>query len=210
MRNFLKQLILYSILIFSLVLGITLVQAALNITCEAGGPYVKGSVVIVVGNVTNETGTAANVSVNITKEGIIKASRTTTSDSDGKYYVSFNEQLDIGNYTVNATAEKSGAYNSSNCSLEIRLSLPSGLCQNKNMMINGTAIYSDTGQLVSSGIVTASVLETNDKAQSSFTNGKFSLTLSTCVVLGRRYTLGIFVDDNAGKTSWSQMIFSAV
>lgn len=210
MISLFKQALLFSILIFSLFLGIVLVQAALNITCEAGGPYVKDSVVIVVGNVTNETGTTANVSVNITKEGVIKASRTTTADSDGKYYVTFNEQLDIGNYSVNATAEKSGAYNSSNCSLEIRLSQPSGLCQNKNMIINGTAIYSDTGQLVSFGIVTVSVLETNDKIQSSIINGKFSLTLSTCVVLGRRYTLGIFVDDNAGKTSWSQMIFSAV
>jgi len=205
-----RSLTLIVILIFSLIFGITLVQAALQITCDAGGPYVKNSVVIVIGNVTDTVGTTSNVSVNITKDGSIKASRSTTSDSDGKYYVNFNEELSSGNYSVNASATKSGTFTSSNCSLEIKLTEAATSCLTKTMTINGTAVYSNTGQVISSGTVSASVMDTNFKNSASFTNGRFSVTVDMCLFSGRRYTLAVFVDGGAERNSWSQIIFNVV
>lgn len=205
-----RSLILIIILIFSLIFGITLVQAALQITCNAGGPYLKNSVMIVIGNVTDTVGTTANVSVNITKDGSIKASRSTTSDSDGKYYVNFNEELSSGNYSVNASATKGGTFTSSNCSLEIKLTEAATSCLIKTMTINGTAVYSNTGQVISSGTVSASVMDTNFKNSASFTNGRFSVALNMCLFSGRRYTLAVFVDGGAERNSWSQIIFNVV
>jgi hypothetical protein len=78
------------------------------------------------------------------------------------------------------------------------------------MTINGTAVYSNTGQVISSGTVSASVMDTNFKNSASFTNGRFSVTVDMCLFSGRRYTLAVFVDGGAERNSWSQIIFNVV
>jgi hypothetical protein len=205
---FRKLLVLLISVFLSLEVIIVYSQSSLTATCEAGGPYVKNSTVNVVGDVTNNTeGVASNIEVNITKNSTTYASRSTTSDSSGRYYVSFVESLDIGNYSVNVTAEKDGEYGYCSDNLEIRLEYME-TCVDRNIQVSGMLIYS-TGELVGSGTITASVIEADAKNQDSFTAGEFSITIPACIYPGRRYSLSIIIEDGLGGRSYSQIFFVA-
>jgi hypothetical protein len=181
----------------------------LSVSCEVGGPYLKNSSanlsINVVGNVTSPS-SAANITVNITKEGVIKTNKNTAADSDGVYYVTINQSLDVGNYTINVSADQGGAYVFCNDSLEVRMASLSA-CTDKNLKITGKTVYSSSGGFISSGKVFASILDENINNNTSFTNGDFTIYISGCLKLGKRYILQLIVEDNTGSRSW---LFSAI
>jgi len=201
--------------IFSIFLYTFLVKSqgtSLQIFCDAGGPYVRTATVLVVGNVTNITsqkGEEANLSIKIQKDGDILAEKNLTSSLNGTFYSIFTQDFGIGNYTLNVTAEKGGEQVT--CLDEFRILLSQPLvCEDKLLKIEGRAIYSSTGESVTSGKVYAIVAETLDRNSTTFSNGQFSFYLKACLVLGKRYTLGITVEDNQGKKGSYQTIFLAV
>jgi hypothetical protein len=206
-----KPLILFSIL-FSLVLFIfTLVGSEnLNVSCEAGGPYMKNSTVNIFGNVINVTGTSSNVSITINSSSSTVVTKNITSDSSGNYQTSISSVLDVGNYTVNVTAEKSGVYGNCTDSLQISYTGATGVSVNRTITVNGTAVYRDTGKLVTSGTVYLSVVDQNIKSTASIgSDGRFSIPIYPRLILGEKYYLILVTEDGSGKSSWAQILYVA-
>jgi hypothetical protein len=177
-----------------------------------GGPYIKNSTynitVNVAGTVTDGGDVVANVSANLIKAGVVWGTKNTTSDASGQYILSINKSLDVGTYTMNITAEKNGSYAYCSNTTEVGLMLSTGICENRNIQVGGTAVYSDNGLTVTSGIARLSIQGETIVNQTSFTDGQFSTMLSGCLIPGKRYILQIFIDDNAGKKSWSYMFIN--
>lgn len=202
-----KILLLSSL--FSIVLIVVLAEA-FEATCEAGGPYIKNSTIInVIGNVTNNSlGANANVTINISKSGVLKANRSTTADSSGKYFASFNDVLDVGTYDVNVSVQRLDNTIVCNDTVEIYLSSETITCQNRVIAVDGYALYSDTGQPVTSGTAFVTILDKNVGNKTSLTSsGTFSVGLSACLILGNRYTIVVVVEDNSAKRSWLHQTF---
>ena len=178
----------------------------LNITCNAGGPYLTGSTVVVSGNVTNVTGgprnTGVNISINVT------TSKTTTSDSNGSYYLTFTE-LNVGNYTVNGTANATGSNNATcSASFSIYSSLATLVCRTKTLTFTGTVIDSGSGSVITSGNVTSNIVGTNSTGTAVIgSDGKFSVSISGCVYYGTRYLVTNVFDDTLGRRGWFYYIY---
>ena len=172
--------------------------------CEVGGPYVKGSTINIIGNTTYLDGSpvSLNVTIQIVKNETPIISINTTSDSDGRFFKTINESLNPGIYLVNITTGSGGSYVSCLDTLQITYPKLEEKCQDKKIEVSGFLVYSDSGQLVPSGKVVLSILETNEKNQTSFTQGKFSVSLTSCLFLGKKYTLVVYATDESGKESW--------
>ena len=202
-----KSLILFSIL-FSLALSVSVLVRSenLNVTCEVGGPYMKGATIIMRGNVTNITGTGSNVTIKINSSSVV-ATKNVTSNSSGVYQTTFSESIDVGNYTVNATAERLGVYG--NCTTDLEIT-PAGLvgATARTSTINGTAVYRDTGKVLTSGTVYLSVVDQSVKSTSSINpDGTFSISISPLLTLGNKYYLILAIQDGSGKSSWMQILY---
>jgi len=203
-----KSLILFSIL-FSIVLFVFVLASSenLNVSCEVGGPYIKGATIIVTGNVTNITGTSSNVSIKINSSSVI-ATKNTTSDASGVFYTIFSESIDVGNYTVNATAERTGVYGNCTDDLQISSTEAAGVSVNKTITINGTAVYKDTGRVVTSGTAYLSIVNQTTKSTASIDpDGKFSISIYPLLTLGNKYYIDLLIQDTIGKKSWMQILF---
>jgi len=86
----------------------------LNFTCEAGGPYQQGALVLVQGALSNETGAIASNLVNTSiydSNNNLNTSQNLTTSSDGGFATTFSN-LSVGSYTLNATTTYQG-YNES-------------------------------------------------------------------------------------------------
>jgi hypothetical protein len=179
----------------------------LNITCSAGGPYLSGSTIIITGNVTSSiSGNPRSTGVNITINGT--NSKTTISDSNGTYYLTFSG-FAIGNYTVNGTANSTGS-NSGNCStsLSILSSLATLTCKIKTIQFNGTVIDSGAGNVIPSGNVTSTIVGTNSTGTALIqSNGKFSVSIAGCLDYGTRYLVTNVFDDTTGRRGWFDFIY---
>ncbi len=175
-----------------------------KVECETGGPYVKGSTINIIGNTSYLDGSPVSLDVNIQliKNGNLILSTNTISDSDGKFLKTITQTLDPGTYLVNISAGLAGSYAYCSDILIINYSKPEEKCENKTIEVSGFLVYSDSGQLVPSGKVVLSILETNEKNQTSFTQGKFSISLTSCLFLGKKYTLVVYTTDESGKESW--------
>lgn len=194
--------IFYSLILFTFVL---VSSTNLNVTCQVGGPYLKNSRITFAGNVTNITGTASNITIYFKKGNTVLASLNTTSASDGKFITSITPNLDSGNYTINATAERFGVFGNCTGNIEIKFSTSTS-CVNKTITVNGTSVYADTGQLVSTGTVYLSILDNNIKSSASISDGQFSVSVSPCLNLGQRYTV-VLTTTGGEENSWSQILF---
>jgi len=195
------------VLIFSILLLVK-IALPLSVTCRMGGPYMKNSThnvtINVVGDVTDVTGTDANVSVNLTRSGVVLATKNIKVGTNGKYMLSINTTLEIGTCVVNVSAEKSSVY--AYCNNTTQASLPqAATCQDRSLQVAGVAVYPDTGLTVKTGTVRLSVQGETYTSQSSFTDGQFSSTLTGCLTPGKRYILQIYIEDSVGKKSWSYM-----
>jgi len=206
----LKNFFLTAILLFSIFLFIKIVEP-LSVTCMTGGPYIKNSTynttINVAGSVTDGGGVAANVSANITKAGVVWETKNTTSDASGQYILSINKSFDVGTYAINISAEKDGSYAYCGNTTQVGL-LPSTGCLNRNIQVSGTAVYPSTGLTVTSGTARLSIYGETASNQSSVTDGQFSTILPACLTAGKRYILQTYIDDNAGKKSWSYMFIN--
>jgi len=183
-------------------------KSDLSVTCKAGGPYGRGSIVTIIGNVTSGTGNEANVTANVSKDSLLEASQESISDSDGAYYFVFSENLDVGNHSVLINANKSSELATCTDYFYVYAPAPVSGCTPRNITLEGTAIYAETGGIVNSGSlsVTAEGISTTNKT--TISNGKFSIQYSGCLSLAKRYILTTFVDDLLGKKGTSKIIFA--
>jgi len=198
------------VLLISLLLLVK-IAISLSVTCRIGGPYMKNSTynatVNIVGDVTDVAATDANVSVNLTRNGVVLATRDIKAGTDGRYMVSINTTLEVGTYVVNVSAEKSSVYAYCNNTTQASLPQPAA-CLERSLQVAGVAVYPDTGLAVEAGAVRLSVQEETYASQTSFTDGQFSSTLTACLTPGKRYILQVYIEDVAGKKNWSYMFIN--
>ncbi len=81
---------------------------SLNLTCEVGGPYQQGALILVQGNLTNQTSPINNEIINLSiyKNNILNATKSVTTSSNGNYQTTF-ENLTTASYILNATTYQS-------------------------------------------------------------------------------------------------------
>jgi hypothetical protein len=190
--------ILFLITIFTFLLLTIHFVKSLSVTCEAGGPYGTGSVILVVGNVSGEVSNSTNVTIEIRKQGSPKASQTTTSDATGTYFSVFTQSFDIGTYDVNVTASNSTNTATCNDTFEVIASELSKECQLKTILIEGNAGYANSN-LVNSGKIFISIEGLSTSNTTNFSGGYFKAYLTACLNLGKKYVLQVSVIDEEGK-----------
>lgn len=72
--------------------------------------------------------------------------------------------------------------------------------------ITGESLYISTGARISSGTVTATILQTGTTNSTSISNGQWEISLTSPTAFqGRRSTIGIFVNDSSGKSGYYTM-----
>lgn len=205
MRAGIKFLIL---IVFSFLLLMQVAKCDLSVTCKAGGPYGRGSVIIIIGNVASQTGKEANVSAVISKDSLLEASQESASDSDGVYYFVFSENFDVGNHSVSINANKSSEEATCTDYFYVYAPAPVSGCSSRNIALEGTAVYAETGGIVSSGSLSVSAEGISGTNKTTISNGKFSVQYSGCLALAKRYILTTFMDDLAGKKGTANIIFA--
>jgi len=214
MTKIFSFIFVFVVILSTFYLSLQTVLAAISATCNAGGPYLKNSVVNVIGNVTSGgVGTAATVTVNITNGTTVYLSNTTSSGSNGGYYVSYSSSqintLDTGTYGVNVTAVS--GINTYQCNTTMQLLYLQRIdCQSKTIYVAGSAVYADNGIPVSGGRVTIAAVGSGITNATSFSNGQFSVYLNGCFFLGNLYTFSILVSDNSNRTSSTQINFIVI
>ncbi|MEM5766025.1 MAG: hypothetical protein QW423_00025 [Candidatus Aenigmatarchaeota archaeon] len=184
----------------------------MTVTIEAGGPYVKhieAPTIIVVGEVrlVGEPTSNANVSIKIYKDSSLVASKDVVASSDGKYFATF-PNFDFGAYVVNVTANYSyaTAYSIDTFSVIGKLSG----CVAKTVSLSGTAQDYFTGEIVPSGTVKIYIVENGDEFTTSFTEGKWAVTFTSCLFpdISHKAIVQI-IDSSTGRISWSEIQFRA-
>jgi len=190
----------------SYTLAVTQIQVTPS--CEAGGPYTTTSNIIVIGNVTDTTGTtlASTVTVDIMKSGVLQMTSSTTSGSDGGFYAEF-APLTAGSYIANVTANYDGSLGYCNDTFNVAAAVA---CVEKTIGLSGYAFDYSTGQIISSGTVRVEIKETGDVKEASFSGGYWSLSFTSCFTSGTRYTAAVKITDSStGKVSYTQLEFVA-
>lgn len=189
----------------SLIVTLILISASsysqLSVSCDPGGPYIKGSVVNVRGNVTDAgVPSTATVTTNITQLGSIKANRSASADADGSFIETFSDTLDAGTYTLNVTAAKGSDRATCNRTIEIKLESKTITCAFKTVTVTGVALYTSTGNLIPNGNVTMSFDDAVQTRNATiFNNGIFSVSANPCVISGKPYTITVTVSDTANQ-----------
>jgi hypothetical protein len=176
------------------------------VTCEAGGPYGVGSVLLIAGNVSGDVSNSSNITVNISKSGTLKATQSTTSDSGGSYYTIFTQSFDIGSYIVNVSASNSTHTFQCNDTFDIILQEPITTCVQKTVTVRGRPMYT-SGNLVNSGTVFVSIENMTVTNTTNFSGGSFSISLTTCLYIGRKYFLYLSIIDPQERKGTTCILF---
>ena len=184
--------------IFTFLLFLTHFVCSFSITCEAGGPYATGSTVLIVGNVSGEASNITNITIDIKKQGVLKTSQNTSSDSSGTFFSIFTQPFDVGAYDVNVTASNSTHNSTCNDTFDVVSGEISVVCQQKTVSIEGSVIYKNNN-LVNSGKIFISVDGLKISNTTNFSNGYFNVYLTTCLNQGKKYVLRLLVVDDEGK-----------
>lgn len=184
--------VIFSFIFFLIFL--TLAYAQLQVFCEAGGPYVVGANVNVVGNISlNGEGVIANVSVKLISGNSILKEINTTSDLKGFYSVNFSS-VDYGNYKINVTAEKNGEKGYCQDTLSVTVKQPEITCQNGTIKIKGR-IFDKNGTLTTAKI--KYYIKELDFVNETTANPNFELIANDCFIIGKKYLLeGIIYSGN--------------
>jgi len=191
---------------------ITMNYAFVNTTfvCDAGGPYLANSSVMITGNVSSGFNalTSQSVTVQIKNNTVVLNSTTATSDASGnwvaKLFVNTTNAISVfanstylgvsGNCTYSLSIQsQSVTYANATCSTN------STACVFRNYPISGWVMDSVTGSLIQSGTVTVTVRNTGDSYQSAFSGGYFSVSPQFCLSPGKAYGLTIAVDGNGRR-----------
>ncbi|MFH0711500.1 MAG: hypothetical protein V1944_02895, partial [Candidatus Aenigmatarchaeota archaeon] len=126
------------------------------------------------------------------------------SSPEGVYVTQF-ENLGTGLYTasISATSQNLGG----TCEATFSIAT-ANLCATgtKSLTVSGYALDSE-GNPIDSGNVTVTITETEDTISADFTGGYWTATMNACIVSDVRYTLGIRIVDESGKSSYSQTSF---
>ena len=179
-----KKFIIFSSLSF--IFLITLAYAQLQVFCEAGGPYVVGAEVNVVGNVSlNGNGTQANVTVKLISGTTVLKEVRTTSDLKGFYSANFSS-VDYGNYKINVTAEKNGEKGYCEDDLIVTVKQPEITCQNGTVKIKGR-IFDKNGTLTTAKI--KYYIKELNFVNETTANPNFELVVNDCFIVGKKYLL---------------------
>ena len=210
--QFLKNYFVSTVIVaIFLVIIITSSDAALIISCEAGGPYSKNATINIIGNVTNNSvGAVANVSVNVSLGGTQKVSINTSSDPEGNYVVSALFTQDFNSYDVVASAQANGVTVYCNDNIAVQLSTNTS-CQNRVLHIEGQALFSSDLSPVTGGRATVGIAEEKIANSSALNStGGFSVPISLCFKKGSKYTFNVIVDDGKDKQGYLQQVFVAI
>jgi len=184
----------------------------LGVNVEAGGPYMKTEIlptILVVGNVTfsDEVAPYANVSIKVYEGATLKVSKDTIASSAGKFATTFMN-FDIGTYTVNASANYSLASTWTIDTFKVVVRLAG--CVQRTVSLNGAALDYVTGLPIPSGTVKIAIKENGDEFENTFTNGRWTITFTTCLLPDMRHTAIVqIIDSGTGRTSWSEIQFIA-
>jgi hypothetical protein len=178
---------------------------AINVSCEAGGPYSTNANILVVGNTNSSTGGPVQASITVQLNDSLEQSKSTTGSADGKYNVLFSS-LSVGTYLANVSATYGGLTELCNDIFIVSSSLT---CTEKTVSLSGQALDFTTGQVISSGTFDILIEQTGDTETGNVTNGIWSVDFNTCLITGNRYTLAIKINSTDGRNSWSQSEFIA-
>ena len=155
----------------------------MNLNCKVGGPYQRGALVLVQGNVSNSTMPLNSQQVNVTVfNGSIVRFETLTTASDGSYETSFSN-LSVGSYDLNITTSYKSL--TVNCSNSFIIGSSASFVLNKLAQIynlNSNEItYNITLKLINTGSTDS--LNTNitdsDSNNSPYTIGTLSSVYQT-------------------------------
>ncbi|MEM5869862.1 MAG: hypothetical protein QXR09_01700 [Candidatus Aenigmatarchaeota archaeon] len=182
----------------------------LTVTVEAGGPYVKyttAPTVLIAGEVkfAGEPASFANVTIRIYEGSVLKLIRELIASSDGKYFVAI-PNFDYGGYLVNVSANYSfaSAYNIDTFKVIGKLSG----CVPKMVSLSGKAQDFLTGEIIPSGTVKIYIKENGDEFTTNFSEGRWSVAFTTCLIPDERHVAIVQIKDLAtGRISWSEIQF---
>ena len=147
-----------------------------TVSCESGGPYQQGAVVLFQGNVSNETSPLLGQSVNVSvfSGGLVVVSRALITGSDGSFETTLNG-LSVGGYVIHANTSY---YNTSgNCIDSFLLGSQGSFVLDKIASISAlndsTITYNISLVLVNNGgaNVSAANLSDGDSASSPYMLG---------------------------------------
>lgn len=159
---------------------------SLNFTCEAGGPYQQGALVLVQGSVANETGALVSQSVNVSlydSSSFLNTSQNLSTADDGGYETTFSE-LSGGSYTVNATTLYQGLNIS--CSDTFSIGGSASFVLDKIVSVynisNSTVNYNVTLKVTNKGLADATFVILTD-SDSSFSPYNLSIVSANSTVV---------------------------
>ncbi|MFZ3077796.1 MAG: hypothetical protein WA139_05030, partial [Candidatus Aenigmatarchaeota archaeon] len=183
------------------------ILANTSLTCDAGGPYLANSSVMITGNVSSGTSALASqpVTVQIKNNTVVLNSTVVTSDASGNYFAKlFVNTTNASSVFVNSTYL--GV--SGNCTYSLSIQSQAVTAANATCTTNSTAcsfqtypvsawaMDSATGGLIGSGTVKLSVKETGDTYSTTFSSGYFSISPQFCLSPGRVYSFVLSVEGN--------------
>ncbi len=173
------------------------------LSCDAGGPYVENSTIIITGNISDGASALTNqpVTIQIKNSTTVFNSTTVASDLSGNYFAKlFVSNLNANTVLVNSTylgVSKNCTYNlsiNSATTTTITCSRNSTACSFRNYSVSGWAFDSESGATINSGTVKLTVVETGDTYESSFTNGYFSIEPQFCLTPGKIYNFVLLIE----------------
>lgn len=181
----------------------------LTVTVEAGGPYVKDvdvPVVVVVGEVSflGKAASFANLTIKIYEGNVLRAERSLTASSEGKYFALFSG-LDIGIYMVEVNANYSFATASAYDIFKIVSKLKG--CVPKTISLSGIAQDYLTGEIITEGIVKIYIRENGDEFSTTFSQGRWSVAFTSCLIPDERHVAIVQIIEPSGRISWSEVRF---
>ncbi len=191
----------------------------LTITCEVGGPYQQGALVLFIGNVTNSTNVLVgeNVDINLYKNNILNLSRILQTSEDGDFETSFSN-LSVGNYKINASASYLGA--NKTCSKNFEIGSAASLVLDKTASIhnisNNEIFYNISLRILNTGGSDSINLSLNDADYGFYQLGKISpgeiIGISYLMNFTRQNSTGYYLLQSTGISgidSYSNSLISA-
>ncbi|MBM3246922.1 hypothetical protein FJZ17_00045 [Candidatus Pacearchaeota archaeon] len=145
-----------------------------SISCEAGGSYQQGALVLVQGTILNESVVVPNYAVNLSiydSNNNLDANQNLTTASDGGFETSF-ANLSVGSYVLNATSTYKG-YNET-CQDTFSIGGPASFVLDKILsihnMTNTSIIYNFTLRVINKGLsdATSTILTDSDSTDSPY------------------------------------------
>ena len=164
-----------------------------SVSCEAGGNYQQGALVLLQGTITNESIVVPSYPVNISlydSNNNLNTTQSLTTASDGGFKTNFSN-LRVGSYSINATSTYRG-YNET-CTDIFSVGSSASIILDKtlslNNLSNSTISYNITLRVTNKGgsDATSVILTDNDSSNSPYTLGNISANSSISTSYVKEY-----------------------